>query len=90
MFYSENKPPPLNLAKLDDDVLAEMHHVEAVDKGRGVHSLVVNKISKYFGSYLAVNRVSFSKYYVLQVTNVPRAGWYTYYFFFFLIVFIIA
>lgn len=62
MFHKERKPPSLNLDKLDDDVVAEMKHVEKTDKVQDMHSLVVKKMSKYYGNYLAVNRISFSKY----------------------------
>ncbi|XP_026317826.1 ATP-binding cassette sub-family A member 3-like [Hyposmocoma kahamanoa] len=60
IFYTKRVPPPLNEKKLDDDVLTEMRHVEEINKRQGDHSLVVNKITKYYGNYLAVNQVSFT------------------------------
>lgn len=51
----------MNVSKLDDDVVAEEQYVEKIGKVQGVHSLVAKRMSKYYGDYLAVNRVSFSK-----------------------------
>lgn len=62
MFYSERIPPPLNMNKLDDDVVAEMRYIRKIDKRQGLHSLVVKKLCKYYNDYLSVNQVSFSKY----------------------------
>lgn len=46
---------------LDDDVLAEKHRLEAMTMDEiKTHNLLMKQVSKFYGSFLAVNQTSFA------------------------------
>ncbi|KAL4712265.1 hypothetical protein ACJJTC_004027 [Scirpophaga incertulas] len=60
IFRFEKRPPPVDEATVDSDVLDEARHVARVGSRVAEHGLVARELSKYYGKHLAVNQVSFT------------------------------
>ncbi|CAK1547174.1 unnamed protein product [Leptosia nina] len=58
IFTWGKKPPLLNEANLDPDVLDEIHHAKTTLLSK--HTLVAHSLSKYYGKKLAVDQISFT------------------------------
>lgn len=63
LFTRKRTPPPIDESTLDADVAVEKRHAESIEKPQlADHGLVSRGLSKYYGKYLAVDQLSFSKY----------------------------
>lgn len=58
-LFQRRLPPDTEDAVLDDDILAEKQRVNAMsDDDIGINNLVIKKVSKFYGKFLAVNQIS--------------------------------
>lgn len=58
-IFQRQLPPETEDAVLDDDILAEKQRVNAMSEDDiGFNNLVIKKVSKFYGKFLAVNQIS--------------------------------
>ncbi|KAJ8728130.1 hypothetical protein PYW08_016515 [Mythimna loreyi] len=61
VFYRSKNQPAASVVEEDSDVAAERHHVQALTRAEiSQQSLVCRDLTKYFDTFLAVNKLSFA------------------------------